>query len=178
MRPLVRDISFLLLILFLVVGMANCKRKKKGASAVEQEQGMASMVHMADPRTAAQLVRGFHTVEQNAWRWTMARFTVILKPPAGAATRGATLLMKFTVPDTIINRLKNVTLTASVDGLQLAPETYNAAGEYVLTRDVPASAFTSEVATVDFVLDKALPPGDPDQRELGVVVNSIGLQAR
>ncbi len=178
MRRLIKNSTLTLLVILLAVSAADCKRKRKKAGTQEEDQGLASMVHMADPRTSSQLVRGFHTVEQNAWRWTMAKFTVILKPPAGASQKGATLLMKFAVPDPVINRLKKVTLTASVGGAQLAPESYDKAGDYVLTRDVPASAFTGETATVDFALDKALPPGDPDQRELGVVVNSIGLEAK
>lgn len=178
MQRLRRNISLILLVILLIVSMADCKRRRKGAGTQEEEQGMASMVHMADPRTSAQLVRGFHTVEQNAWRWTMGKFTVVLKPPTGATARGATLLMNFAVPDPVINRLKTITLTPSVNGVQLTPEAYDKAGDYILTREVPASAFKSSVATVDFVLDRALPPDSTDQRELGIVVNSIGLEAR
>lgn len=178
MRRLIRNVSLTLITILLIVSMVNCKRKRKSAGTQEEEQGMASMVHVADPRTSAQLVRGFHAVEQNAWRWTMAKFTVVLKPPAGAATKGATLLMNLVVPDPVINRLTKITLTPSVDGVQLAPETYSKTGDYVLTRDIPASAFKSSIATVDFALDHALPPGDPDQRELGIIVNSVGLEAK
>jgi hypothetical protein len=31
---------------------------------------------------------------------------------------------------------------------------------------------------VDFQLDKAIPPSGQDQRELGVVVNSVSLEAK
>ncbi|MCX6622648.1 MAG: hypothetical protein NTY38_16575 [Acidobacteria bacterium] len=178
MRRLIKHTSLTLLVILLAVSVADCRRKKKKAGTQEEDQGMASMVHVADPRTSAQLVRGFHTVEQNAWRWTMARFTVILRPPGTAAKKGATLLAKFSIPETIITHLKKLTLSTSVGNVELPPETYEKAGDYILTRDVPATAFTGDTITVDFSLDKALPPGEVDQRELGIVISSIGLEAK
>jgi hypothetical protein len=155
----------------------DCKRRKKSATR-EEEQGLVSVVHMADTRAAAQLIRGFHTVEQNAWRWTMAKFTLVLKPPVTAPPKGATLVMKFSVPDPVIARLQKITLSCKIGTTDLGSETYDKAGDFVFSRVVPATALNGETATVDFSLDKALPPGDPDQRELGVVVSSIGLEAK
>jgi len=178
MQRLIKNSTLTLLIFSLILSSVDCKRKRKNAGTQEEEAGMASMVHVADPRTAPQLVRGFHTIEQNAWRWTMAKFTVLLRTPATAPTKGATLLVKFSIPDIIITRLKKVTLTPNVGKAELPPESYDKPGDYVLAREVPASAFTGDTVTADFVLDKSLPPGDPDQRELGIVVSAIGLEAK
>ena len=39
---------------------------------------MATTVQVADPKMAAQLVSGFHGVENGSWRWTQRQFTVAL----------------------------------------------------------------------------------------------------
>jgi hypothetical protein len=140
---------------------------------------LASVVHVADPKTAVQLVRGFHAVEQNAWRWTTGRFSLTLRAPAGAAEAGATLVLKFAVPDVIIDRLKAVTVTAVVNGRALPPETYSKPGEHTFSRAVPPEALAAEAVPVDFSLDKFLPPGAAgDSRELGIIVTTIGLEGK
>lgn len=136
------------------------------------------MVHAADPRTATQLVRGFHGVEQNAWRWTSGAFAVVLRPPAGAAQKGATLQLKFVAPGVIMDKLKPITLSAAVDGQKLAPETYDKAGEYSYSRDVPASALARDKVTVEFTLDKFLPASAQDARDLGVIMTLVGFEAK
>jgi hypothetical protein len=136
------------------------------------------MVNAADPRAAVQLVRGFHGVEQNAWRWTTGSFAVTLKPPANAAQKGATLEFKFVVPGVVIDKLKSVTLSASVNGQKLAPETYTKEGEYTYSRDVPPSALTGDAASVEFTLDKFLPASPEDMRDLGVIMTMVGFEAK
>jgi hypothetical protein len=139
---------------------------------------MATTIHVADPNASVQLIKGFHDVEQNAWRWTMKKFSVTLRPPAGAAQRGAMLRVQLAVPDPVIAMFKSVTLSASVEGMPLPSQTYSTAGDQVYVQDVPAKALGAEAVVVDFTLDKAMPPGDADKRELGVVVNTIGFEAK
>ncbi len=136
------------------------------------------MVNASDPRTAGQLVKGFHSVEQNAWRWTTGNFSVILKPPAGAAQKGATLILKFVVADAVLDKLKSMTLSASVGGQKLPPETYTKGGEYTYTRDVPSSALQQDTVSVDFALDKFLPASPQDARDLGVIMTMVGFEAK
>ncbi len=136
------------------------------------------MVNAADPRAAFQLTRGFHTVEQNAWRWTTGSFAATLKPPAGAAQKGASLQLKFVVPGVVISKLKSMTLTATVNGQKLPPETYTTEGEYTFSRDVPASALQQEAVNVEFNLDKFLPASPEDQRDLGVIMTMVGFEAK
>jgi hypothetical protein len=125
-----------------------------------------------------QLLKGFHAVEQNAWRWTMGTFSVTLKLPVGAKEKGATLSLKFSLPDAVISHVKSTTLKASVAGKQIGVQTYNASGEYVFTADVPAAMFTSDALTVDFALTQFLPAGTADSRELGLVASTISLEPK
>lgn len=180
MRRLI-ETSSIVLLAALLLSTAACKRsdqKIELEATVEESHDLASMVHAADPRASMQLVKGFHEVEQNAWRWTMANFSVMLRPPVGAAQNGATLELKLAVPEPVIQKLKSVTLSATVEGVPLENETYTKPGDYVYQRDVPAKAFVGDAVSVDFSLDKAIPPGDVDQRELGIVVSSVGLKAK
>jgi hypothetical protein len=167
-----------LLIAVLAVAPVGCKRKRRNAKADEQPAGLATMVNAADPRSAVQLTRGFHTVEQNAWRWTTGSFAATLKPPAGSAQKGANLELRFVVPGAVINKLKSMTLTATVNGQKLAPETYTKEGEYTYMRDVPATALQQEAVNVEFTLDKFLPASPEDQRDLGVIMTMVGFEAK
>jgi hypothetical protein len=124
------------------------------------------------------LVRGFHPVEGNAWRWTTGQFAALLKPPAGAEKKGATLVFRFTIPDVVMQRLKPLTLTASVGGTALSPETYWTSGQQTYSRDVPAAALKGDSVIAEFALDKHLPPQGLDQRELGVIASMIGFEAK
>jgi hypothetical protein len=120
-------------------------------------------------------VKGFHEIEQNAWRWTRGEFAVTLRPPDGSATKGATLDLRLTVPDPVIQRLKSVTLSAKAGSATLEPQTFTTPGEYSFKRDVPASVLTGEAVSIDFALDRFLAAGVADGRELGVIVSSIEL---
>jgi hypothetical protein len=164
----------------LLCGTTACKRHKKPKVETVEEStpALAAVVNVADPRASAQLLKGFYDVEQNAWRWTMGKFSVTLRPPLNAPQRGATLVVKFAIPDAVLQHTKSMTLSADVNGTKIPSETYNTAGDHTYSKDVPSSALASDAVTVDFALDKYLPPGTVDQRELGIVVTSIGFEAK
>jgi hypothetical protein len=168
------------LVLTLAFAPMGCKRKATaGVETTEEESPrMASTVSMGDPRSEAQLLGGFHTIEQKSWRWTARQFTIVLRPPFGAAEKGAVLKMKLTVPDPVIAQLKTVSLSASLNGHALPPETYTKPGQYTYTRDVAANLLAGESTRIEFQLDKAIPPGNGDMRELGIVALSIGLEPK
>jgi hypothetical protein len=163
---------------FCVAG--GCRREEKIQLEPTEEAPAAlqSTVHAADPKSSIQLIKGFHGVEQNSWRWTMGRFAVTLRPPMGAAENGATVVLKFSIPDAVLQKTKAMTLSASVQNTQIGKKTYNSAGEYSFTADVPANLLKGEAATVDFSLDQFLPTGTVDARELGVVFVSAGLEPK
>jgi hypothetical protein len=137
--------------------------------------GLLSSVHMGDPRAAAQLLTGFHALEQGTWRWTARNFSVALQTPPGG--QEMQLEFGFTIPATVIERLQAITLSARVNGADVGSETYEQPGEHVFTKTVPASTLQGgEAVKVEFELDKALPAGDADRRELGVVAVSVALK--
>jgi hypothetical protein len=162
------------LLVTLALAPLGCKRKKAGNEAPR----MASTIHMGDPRTATQLIIGFYGIEQNAWRWTARRFSLVLRPPQGAAQKGAFLEVRLTVPPVIIEKLKTISLSAIIDGDTLPPETYTQAGDYTFSREVPPALLAGESVRVDFRLDKSMPPSGADLRDLGVVVLSAGLELK
>jgi len=136
------------------------------------------MLAMSDARTPMQLVHGFYQLESGAWRWTGRTFGVSLRVPPNAAQNGARLMMKVTVPQTQLDKLKSLTLSAKVNGVDVAPEIYARAGDFLYERDVPATALPRDMATVEFSLDKVAPPARPDVRELGIVVTNVGFMAK
>jgi hypothetical protein len=169
-----------LLIAALLLAAPACKRAKvHHVDTVEEAPTrLASSLQMGDRTMAKQLASGFYDVESDSWRWTMQKFAVTLHPPAGSAQQGAVLEFHLTVLPPTIQKLASVTLSASAGGTALAPETYPKPGEYTYKRDVPANALASDAVRVDFQLDKAIPPGDVDKRELGVVASSVALVAK
>ena len=165
------------LALMFLLSLFACKREKRLRVQTEEEPPrLAMMLSMADPRAKTQLVSGFYSLENNAWRWTSGKFTVTLRPPRGAETKGAYLKLKFNLPEVVINPLKKVSLSATVNGTALSPESYTQPGEYTYTREVPAKEFTGDSVKVEFKLDKTLPPQGSDKRELGLIATMVGFE--
>jgi len=179
MRRLI-ELSWPLLLLALLAPVCGCRRQQqtRGEATEEEPPSLASVVHVADRATAAQLLKGFHGLEQGSWRWTAGSFSVILRPPAMAIQRGARLQVKLAIPEVIIQKLKTLTLKATVNSVALPPETFSQPGDHTYSREVPASALSGNSAVVDFALDKTFAPGGGDQRELGIVVTTVGLEAK
>jgi hypothetical protein len=164
----------------LILLAPGCRDREKITVGQTEEEALrlASVVHVADPRSASQLVSGFYDIEQNAWRWTAGQFTVLLRPPRNAVQKGAVLKLKFSVPEPVLAKLKTISLSASLGGLDLSPETYTQAGEFTYSRDVSGAVLAGDAVKVDFSLDKSLPPNAVDQRELGVIVSNVGLEPK
>src|SRR5882724_3364698 len=109
-------------LLALIVAAPGCRRKKKGRAAPPPDDGrLASVVQVADPRSTVQLLKGFHAIENDAWRWTEKSFAVSLRVPDGAAQKKTVLEVKLTIPQVIIDNLRSVTLSASIGGVALPP---------------------------------------------------------
>ncbi len=174
-------ISLLIVTLLLSVAGGGCKRKKTiRVETIEEDAAstLASVVHVADPQLRQQLLAGWYDVEQNAWRWTAGKFSVLLRPPHGASEKGAMLQLKFALPEPVIAKVKSVTITASINGVALPPETFRQTGEFTFSREVPAKNLQGDAVTVEFVLDKFLPSGSVDSRELGLVASMVGLEPK
>ncbi len=178
-RPAIVSPGAAILVLSLALAPAGCRPHRRAAvQTVEEETALQSVVATADQNAATQLISGFYGIEQHAWRWTAGRFSVLLRPPRTAASKGAQLQFKFTIPEVSMVQLKAVTLSAYVNGTPLAPENYTHSGEFVYKRDVPANLLGGEVARIDFSLDKTVAPSAADRRELGVVATLVGFQPK
>jgi len=164
-----RPLSVFLIALALAFAGPACKRK---------EPRQLSVVEMSNPTARKQLLTGFYGLEAGAWRWTAKEFAVELAVPPEAARNGAWLRVRLATPDALIDKLGSITLSSTVGGQALDPQTYSAAGNYTYQRPVPASLLQGASATVDFTLDKVMRPGGADVRDLGIVVLGVGLEPR
>lgn len=161
--------------------LAGCKQREKKIRVLETDEDsptLASMIYMGDSKVAPQLLMGFYPIEDNAWRWTMGKFAVALRAPRNAAIRGAVLRLNFALPEPVLAKVQKMSLSAAVSGTRLPAETYDKAGESVYTRDVNASLLSGEVVNVEFTMDKFVPAGVLESRELGVIVTSVGFEAK
>ncbi len=162
---------------FLALGLGCAPDRPTGPLVVHEEQpfaGLVSRVQTGDPKLAAQLLKGWHTIEEGSWRWTERQFSLALKIPASG--KPATLEMKFAAPEPLLAKLGSVTVTARVNGAALPAQSYDKPGEQFYRRSVSGATLSGDVARVDFELDRALPPTETDRRELGLVVISVGFQ--
>jgi len=177
-RSLIIPLAFVLL----VSGACRGKHSRTTVQNEEAPEGgprIASTFKVGDPAATAQLLRGFYGLEgDGAWRWTAGSFAVLLRPPLTAAQHGATVALSFSVPDVVIQKLGPVTLTASAGGTKLGSAKYTKPGAATFSAEVPPELLTKETITIDFALDKSLPAGSIDQRELGVVATSVSLESK
>jgi hypothetical protein len=139
---------------------------------------LLSDLKMSDPSGEKQLLAGFYGIEAGQWRWTKRRFAVVLRPPRDADKNGATLTIKLFIPGSQIEKLGPVTISADIDDVTLAPETFREAGSLTYSRELPPSLTGSGFVPVVFTLDKALAPFEADGRELGAVVSEVSLESR
>ncbi|HYV63876.1 MAG TPA: hypothetical protein VE958_14425 [Bryobacteraceae bacterium] len=154
---------------------AACKR---AAQHLNPGIELLSVLPMDDPHAGAQLVRGFYSLEGNPWRWTAGKFSVILRPPPGAAQNGARLELKLNIPDAVFQQLGAITLSATAGRSSLAPEKFTESGSHVYARDVTASALAGDRVSFEFSTDKAIPAGQIEKRELALIVTSVGLVSK
>ena len=166
----IKSFTWMALVAVLVFG--GCRSPSGGGSE------LASDISMNSSRAAKQLLTGFYNVENGAWRWTGKSFAVQLAVPSGASSKGGKLTFRFVFPEPAVQTLHAVTLSAKANDTALDPQTYSASGDQTYARDVPAEALAAAVVRVTFSLDKAMPPGPVDVRELGVIAKEISLASR
>lgn len=145
------------------------------AGCGESTPDLEERINTADEAFVPQLLSGFYHVEARSWRWTKPTFAVALKPPR-KATKGAVLLMQYSLPQPALDQLKEVTITASIDGIPLPPEKCTQTGLLDFRRDIPADALAGKSGVkVEFTVSPHLKPTPDDERDLGLIVHNIGL---
>jgi hypothetical protein len=141
----------------------------------KSEPELAENIQTANEVFAPQLLRGFYPVEEGSWRWTQPSFAVALKPPR-KVSGGAILVMQYSLPQAALDKLKEVTVSASIDGIPLQPDKCNRTGLLELRREIPADALMGKTGVkVEFTVSPYLTPTAEDRRDLGVIVHSVGL---
>jgi hypothetical protein len=168
--------------LILALSTSGCEGKVPQTPVANEGQKVAttpvSVVRMNDQSAGAQLLSGFYGVENNAWRWTAGKFSVLLLTPPAARQSGATLTFAFSIPDGVIEKLKRITLTASVNGTAFGPTVYTKPGQQTYTAGIPASLLSADTVKIDFALDKTVAPSGADIRPLGIIASSVGLSPK
>lgn len=115
---------------------------------------------------AAELLGGWHPVEEGGWRWTEKCFAIRV-----AGGYGSVLRMGLALPEALAAQICPVTLSATVNGVPVPPEVFSGAGSYLYARQLPPG----DGVEMAFTLDRALEPGEHDWRELGVIVTSLEI---
>lgn len=145
------------------------------AGCAKSTPDLEERINTADEAFAPQLLSGFYHVEERSWRWTKPAFAVALKPPR-KASKGAILVMQYSLPQAVLEQLKEVTISSSIDGIPLQPEKCNQTGMLELRREIPADALQGKTGVkIEFTVNPHLEPTPVDKRDLGLIVHSIGL---
>jgi hypothetical protein len=126
-----------------------------------------------DPSDSAELLDGWHELEERRWRWTKKRFSVVLEAMPQVACR---LRLEFFVPGRLIALAGNVRIDATVEGVRLESAEYHESGPQVYARLLGPEAVGSHRLTVQFELDTSIGPDDSDPRERGIVVSKVFLE--
>ena len=94
-----------------------------------------SSVLTANMATSDQLVKGFYPVEQGAWRWTAKDFAIALAVPKSPHPM---LNLDAAVPQVLLDQVGgSTTLHARMGTSELAPQTFNSAGNFTYQHELP-----------------------------------------
>ena len=130
-------------------------------------------IKAGDPTRSDQLVKGFYGIEQGVWRWAAKEFVIAL---AAAKNPKPVLRLDVAVPKTLLDQIGgSTTLHARVGGVELAPQTFTAEGNFTYQRDLPAMT-EAGVVEIIFSMDKALAASSADPRELGLIVLGASIR--
>src|SRR5579862_650361 len=135
------------------------------ADLVVERQPTLTDLPMNAPEARQQIVSGLYDLDGATWRWMGARASVLLKAPADPTPLRAV----FTIPPMAPARR----VTLSIDGQEVASQTYAVPGSYTL--DAPPHAIYTSTVTVTLAIDKTFSV-PTDTRELGIIVSEIGFR--
>lgn len=151
-----------LILIALVLLAPSCRRHLKHPAVVSE-------VVVSNPDYNDRIVRGIFPGPES-WRWTAPDFAFSLDPPT--LSKPVFLEMDFTVPEELT---LPVTVTAKINGTEVARKTYDKSGRTLLAGPVPSSALATRPAAVEFTADRTWT--DPaTKRVQGVIVTSAGLK--
>ena len=117
-----------------------------------------------------ELLDGWHDSEGTGWRWTARQFGVRVHGAGSARV----IEMRVWIAEESIQRVGAITLSATVNGAELAPSVFDAPGLTIYSRRLAGAS--GEVLDVRFRLDKVLLAEAADGRELGIIVERIAVE--
>src|SRR6185295_14630728 len=162
--PLIQ-ITYLALACCLLTASPGCRRTRDNAATISE-------IVLAGDAHKDRILRGVYP-DVRGWRWTAPSFAFRLDPPP--APKPAYLEIDFTVPDELLAQAPSVTLTAKVNGVEVARESYRKAGRTLLACQVPQSALKQRPAEVEFAVDRSI--ADPaTSRAQALIVVSAGFK--
>ena len=154
---------------FLTLGNTESSDPASGAG----DERAFCLVRSRAVRQQAHLLNGWHRIEPAGWRWTEGRFAVAFHDCKRDG--GPHLRLNFAIPESLADQLCPLKLAAAAGGRELGAATFASAGEHLFQTRVPEKLRECEPLVIEFTLDKSVPPGPVDKRELGVVVTSVEL---
>jgi hypothetical protein len=136
-------------------------------------QAMAPFVKTGDLRNKPQLISGWYSVEDGAWRWMMKRSEVVLRTLEDPRL---TFAMQLYFPPGYMQHAGGpVTVSVRMNGKPLTTQSYAAPGSYRLEAMVPPGLASFPTSTVNIRLNRTLPPSGGEQRDLGAIVTELGF---
>jgi cephalosporin hydroxylase len=153
------------------IASAACHRKDAPTPISRDKSLPVTEIAVTDPDVHSRLVRGFYEGTEG-WRWSSGDFAVSFDAPEWK--QKTYLSVDFGVSTELLSEVKEVTLRAKVNGLDVGKALYTKAGRYHAAFSVPEKALERTPVNVEFSLDKSA--HFPDGRPLGLNVVSVSLQ--
>ncbi len=135
---------------------------------------LLSYLHLGDIRSRAQLVSGWYTIEDGAWRWMAPEAEATLRPLPDQAVQFE--LQLFFPPDFMRRAGSPVTVSVMLNGKPFTSAIYFEPGGHTLAKRVPPELLTYSTR-VSIRVNPYIPPSATDQRALGAVVQGLGFVA-
>jgi hypothetical protein len=135
---------------------------------------LARSQRLVDRSLAPRLLRGWHQLEGNSWRWTSRAFAVELPQPEQHST--ATLEMDFVYPDQLKERIGKLRISARIEDTAFRELEYSSTGPHYYRIRVPEGLPDRSTVLAEFELNGAIPPDSGDIRERGIIVPNSGFR--
>jgi hypothetical protein len=149
------------------------------APSVSAAPELLSYLHLGDIRSRAQLVSGWYTIEDGAWRWMAPEAEATLRPLPDQAVQFE--LQLFFPPDFMRRAGSPVTVSVMLNGKPFTSAMYFEPGGHTVAKRIPpellGELFTWPTTHVSIRVNPYIPPSATDQRALGAVVQGLGFVA-
>ena len=151
-------------------------RNSDPLSLREHDERVFTLLKNRGALETVELLSGWHAAEATGWRWTARQFSVRAQIPEGDGELQVLAALFISAESRL--RLGPLTLHCRANGVPLSPQTYDSPGDVVYQAAIPRVALGESSVLLEFSLNKAMPAGEGDQRELGLIVASIDVSWR